>query len=256
MKKGIILASFGTTHQDTRERTIDVLENRITEEFPGVPFRRAFTSGVVIDRLKSNYGIEVKDLKGAMENLQSEGVTDIYIQPFLIIGGLEFEKILRAARDFMKKSSNTIVRVGTPLLWDDSDYRSIAGMLGSLGERPLVLMGHGSKHSADVSYDRLSEVFRKKGFDNIFLGSIEGSAGIDHVISSLDGSEAGSVTLKPFMLVAGDHVKNDMASDEEDSWKSILEENGYKVHIDMIPLGEMEKIQEMFLMKLKEVLIS
>ena len=99
MKKGIIVASFGTTHQDTREKTIDVIEHKIRKEFSDYPVVGAFTSGVVIRRLREDYGIQVPDMKEAMEQLASEGVTDIYVQPLHIIAGIEFEKVLRAARD-------------------------------------------------------------------------------------------------------------------------------------------------------------
>jgi len=257
MKKGIIVASFGTTHRDTMERTIEAIEKLIIGEYPQYPVVRAFTSGVVMRRLKEDQGLEVRNLKEALEFLHLDGVTDIYIQPLHIIGGMEFEKIIRAARDFMKSISGVIVRVGEPLLWKAKDYRRVAESIGKEMDLPLVLMAHGSRHSADSSYDRLMDSFKELGHDKVFLGSVEGGKTLEDVMESLKGREIHEVELRPFMLVAGDHAKNDMASEEDqDSWKSILEGEGIHVRVDMKPLGEMDEIQDMFLTKLKEVLIS
>jgi len=257
MMKGIIVASFGTTHKDTMERTIEAIENLIIDEYPRYPVVRAFTSGVVIRRLREDQGLEVRNLKEALEFLHAKGVTDIYIQPLHIIGGMEFEKVIRAARDFMKSTSGVIVRVGEPLLWKEKDYRRVAETIGKDMDLPLVLMGHGSRHSADSSYDRLIDSFKELGHDKVFLGSVEGGKTLEDVMGSLKGAEIHEVELRPFMLVAGDHAKNDMASDEdEDSWKRRLENEGLSVRIQMAPLGEMDEIQKMFITKLKEVLIS
>jgi len=256
MKKGIIVASFGTTHQDTREKTIDVIEHKIRKEFPDYPVVGAFTSGVVIRRLREDYGIQVPDMKEAMEQLASEGVTDIYVQPLHIIAGIEFEKVLRAARDFMKNTGKVIVRVGTPLMWEDRDFRNIVKILIPKDDASVVFMGHGSRHKADTSYERLAEHFGRAGIRNVHIGTLEGKTGLEDVMGKLKEGGNSQVLLKPFMLVAGDHAKNDMASEDEDSWSSILEREGFNVSIDMTPLGEIEEIQRMFVTKMKEVIMS
>ncbi|MCR3955543.1 MAG: sirohydrochlorin cobaltochelatase [Gudongella sp.] len=256
MKKGIIVASFGTTHQDTRERTIDVIENAIRKEFPDFSVIRAFTSDVVMRRLRDNHGIDVFSLEEAMEQLVFQGVTDIYIQPLHIIGGIEFEKVLRAARDFMKNTGKVIVRVGTPLMWEDRDFRNIVRILTPKDDTPVVLVGHGSRHKADSSYERLAEHFERAGIRNVYIGTLEGKTGLEDMIGYLKEGEHRELVLKPFMLVAGDHAKNDMASEDEDSWSSILEGEGFNVRIEMTPLGEIEEIQGMFVTKMKEVIMS
>jgi sirohydrochlorin cobaltochelatase len=256
MKKGIIVASFGTTHQDTRERTIDVIENEIRKEFPDFSVIRAFTSGVVIRRLRDNHGIDVFGLEEAMGQLASQGVTDIYIQPLHIIAGIEFEKVLRAARDFMKNTGNVIVRVGTPLMCEDRDFRNVVKILTPKDDASVVFMGHGSRHKADTSYERLAEYFGRAGIRNVHIGTLEGKTGLEDVIGKLKEGGNSQVSLKPFMLVAGDHAKNDMASEDEDSWSSILEREGFNVRIDMTPLGEIQEIQRMFVTKMKEVIMS
>ena len=254
MKKGIIVASFGTTYHETRERTIGAIETRVREEFPLYPVERAFTSGVVIKRLKEE-GIHIEDLKGAMEKLDRMGVSDIYVQPLHIIPGIEYEKVLRAARDFMKTGKNVMVRVGKPLLWDQWDYSRVVDALAPEDKEARVFMGHGTRHSSDLAYEKLESLFRKKGYEEVFVGSLEGGRILEDIREELKGRNLGKVLLKPFMLVAGDHVENDMVSGE-DSWKEELMKSGLKVDVDVTPLGEVPAIQEIFLGKLREVLVS
>ena len=255
MKKGIIVASFGTTYHHTRQRTIGTIEEIVKREFPQYPVERAFTSSVVINKLRKE-DIDIMDINGAMEKLADSGVTDIYIQPLHIIPGIEYEKVLRAARDFMKSGRNTLVRVGTPLLWSEVDYMRTIDALALDSGTTTVFMGHGSRHSADEAYERLEACFRKKGYENVHIGSLEGKRPLDEVLKVLKGRDERKVTLKPFMLVAGDHVENDMISKENDSWKSMLSAEGFDVDVDLVPLGEVLGIQEMFISKLREVVTS
>jgi len=114
-------------------------------------------------------------------------------------------------------------------------------------------MGHGSSHEADQSYEDLERTIRKKGFQNVFIGTIEGSKGIDCILKELKEKQIRQVDLKPFLLVAGDHANNDMASDDKDSWKSILERNNIEVTTELKGLGQVKEIQNIFLNKLREL---
>ena len=116
-------------------------------------------------------------------------------------------------------------------------------------------MGHGSESSADSTYQRLQEEYVKAGKDNIFIATVEGQVTIEDVIQKLKGRGFSKILLKPFMIVAGDHAKNDMASDEEDSWKTILQNEGYEVTPVLKGMGEYKFIREMFMDKLKDVYI-
>lgn len=250
MDKGIIVTSFGTTYEETRIKCIESIENRIRDEFKDYKVVRAFTSRKVINKIKKRDNYAVDTPTEALEKLFKEGIRDIYIQPLLIIEGLEYEKILREARDFIKENDCNI-SVGKPLLSQEDDYSRVISELKLEG--PTVLMGHGSEHKTDISYEKLESKFRRDNGD-VFIGTVEGRKTLGDIIGELGEREIRDIKLRPFMLVAGDHVLNDMASDEEDSWKSVLERNGYQVDVQIQGLGEIEGIQDIFVDHLKEVL--
>lgn len=250
MDKGIIVTSFGTTYEETRIKCIESIENRIRDEFKDYKVVRAFTSRKVINKIKKRDNYAVDTPTEALEKLFKEGIRDIYIQPLLIIEGLEYEKILREARDFIRENDCNI-SVGKPLLSQEDDYSRVISELKLEG--PTVLMGHGSEHKTDISYEKLESKFRRDNGD-VFIGTVEGRKTLGDIIGELGEREIRDIKLRPFMLVAGDHVLNDMASDEEDSWKSVLERNGYQVDVKIQGLGEIEGIQDIFVDHLKEVL--
>lgn len=254
MRKGIIVSSFGTTHKETRELCIESIENRIKEEFADYLVLRAFTSRVVISILKKrdNYPVDIPT--DALIKMLENGIKDIYIQPLLIIEGIEYEKILREARDFIA-NNDCNVTIGRPLLSSDLDYEEVAKALGiSNKDEAIVFMGHGSEHKTDISYDILEKVIRNNGYENVFIATVEGERSIEDIVLELKNNNIEKVLLKPLMLVAGDHAKNDMASDREDSWKSILQKNHIEVTTEIKGLGEIKAIQDIFITHLKEVL--
>ena len=251
MKKGIIVTSFGTTYKETRIKCIESIENRIKEEFEDCLVLRAFTSKMIISKLKKRDNYLVNTLKEAMEEMKENGIKDIYIQPLLIIEAIEYEKILRDARDFMIES-NCNISIGKPLLSSELDYEMVTKSIVRKDEA-IVFMGHGSEHKADLSYKRLEKTIRDSGYKNVFVGTVEGERSIEDVIVELKNESIDKVLLKPFMLVAGDHAINDMASEEEDSWKVILEKNNIEVVTELSGLGEIKAIQDIFIDHLKEI---
>ena len=251
MEKGIIVTSFGTSYEETRIKCIESIENRIKDEFSDYKVVRAFTSRMVINKLKKRDNYVVDTPTEAIEKLFKEGIKDIYIQPLLIIEGIEYEKILREARDFIKEN-NCNISIGRPLLSHEDDYTRVSAELNLLGDA-VVLMGHGSEHKMDNSYEKLESKIREDN-ENIFIGTVEGRKTLDHILEELKEKSIEQVKLRPFMLVAGDHVLNDMASDDKDSWRSILEENGLQVQVKIQGLGEIEGIQNIFIDHLKETL--
>lgn len=250
MEKGIIVTSFGTSYEETRIKCIESIENRIREEFNNYKVVRAFTSRMVINKLKKRDNYIVDTPTEAMEKLFEEGIKDIYIQPLLIIEGLEYEKILREARDFIKEN-NCNISIGKPLLSQEEDYSKVASELDLVDT--VVLMGHGSEHKTDSSYEKLESKIREDN-ENVFIGTVEGRKTLDDILEELKEKSIKEVQLRPFMLVAGDHVINDMASSDEDSWKSILEGNGLEVQVLTQGLGEIKGIQDIFIDHLKAVL--
>ena len=254
MKKGIIITSFGTTYEKTRRLCIESIENRVREEFKDSQVLRAFTSRVVISRLKKRDNIHTDNPSQALERMKEAGIKDIYIQPLLIIEGIEYEKILKEARDFMNENNDINVSIGKPLLSSDNDYESVLNALDLPKDKAIVYMGHGSDHKTDISYEKLEKLIRSKAYENIFIATVEGEKTIEDVLVELKAKDIKEVLLKPFMLVAGDHATNDMASDDEDSWKTILENNNIKVETEISGLGQVQGIQDIFINHLKDIM--
>lgn len=247
MKKGIIIASFGTTHEDTRVKCIENLEKDIINEFKDFLIERAFTSRMVISKLKNN-GMDIKNEIEALESMKANGINEenIFIQPLHVIPGFEFEKL----------TSLNSGRVGKPLLYSKEDLDYIVDNLEIevKEDEAIILFGHGSDHKAEQVYLQLQETFREKGKTNVFICNVEGSITIDKVIDEIKELKPSQVILQPFMIVAGEHAKVDMASLEDGSLRRVLEDNGFKVEARLIGLGELESISNLFIKHLKEIL--
>lgn len=253
MKKGIIVTSFGTSHNETRELCIESIENRIKEKYNDYLVLRAFTSRMVINKLKKRDNYPVDTPTQALERMKKEGIKEIYIQPLLIIEGHEYEKILREVDNFLEGNPDFKVTVAKALLSHEMDYENTVKALELDKEEAVVFMGHGSDHATDISYKKLEDVIRKNGYENVFIATVEGSLGIDDVVRKLKEKSIKKVVLKPFMLVAGVHALEDMASDEEGSWKTILEKNAIDVKTQMIGLGQVKAFQDIFIEHLDRV---
>lgn len=256
MEKGIIITSFGTTYENTRKLCIESIENMVKEDFKDSLVLRAFTSRIVISILKKRDNYFVDNPREALEKMKANGIKDIYIQPLLIIGGHEYEKIIREVNEFFVDNKDFNIRIGKPLLDSELDYENVVEALNfekNKTNEGIVFMGHGSDHNADISYEKLESTIRAKGYNNVFVGTVEGSKTIEDILIELKDKNVYKVDLKPFMLVAGDHAINDMASDEEDSWKSILEENNINVSAEIKGLGEIPAIQDIFIDHLRNI---
>ncbi|MDR7870503.1 MAG: sirohydrochlorin cobaltochelatase [Tissierellaceae bacterium] len=247
MKKGIIVTSFGTSNNETRELCIESIENKIKEKYSDYLVTRAFTSRMVISKLKKRDSYSVDTPTEALNRMKEEGVKEIYIQPLLIIEGHEYEKILREVASFVKDNPDIKVVVAKSLLSDDNDYENVVKGLGLDKEDAIVFMGHGSDHTTDISYKKLEDTIRENGYDYVFIGTVEGEVRIENVVDRLKEKSIKKVVLKPFMLVAGVHALEDMASDMEESWKSILEKNGIDVEVQIVGLGQVKAFQDIFI---------
>ena len=254
MKKAIVVVSFGTSHEDTRKKTIEAIERGIAETFKDYQVFRAFTSKIIIKKLRENENMIVPTVKEAMEKLVEEGYTDVVIQPTHIINGIENENMLEDLSFYAKRFSS--FRIGKPLLSDIEDYKQLVNCIveeNHVGEEEaILLMGHGTSHHANAVYPAVDYTFRAEGYSNIYMATVEGYPTIEDAMGLMEKNNYKKVILIPFMIVAGDHAKNDMAGDEEDSWKSILEKAGYEVDCKLQGLGELEVVQEMFVRHIKE----
>lgn len=254
MKKGIIVTSFGTTFEDTRKLCIEPIEDRIREMFKDDLVLRAFTSRVVISRLKKRDNYIVDNPTQALEKMKKNEIKDIYIQPLLIIPGIEYNKIKKEVNKFLENNSKFNIKIGKPLLSDNNDYENVVNALNLQNDilgQATIFMGHGTYHQADYAYDKIENTIRDKGYKNVFMGTVEGEKTINDILVNLLENKIENVNLKPFMLVAGDHARNDMASDDNDSWKSILEKNDINVNLEISGLGEIKAIQDIFITHLK-----
>lgn len=253
MKKGILVVSFGTSHLDTMEKTIKVLEQEIGEGFPDRRVYRAFTSKMIIRKLARTENLHVDTVKEAMERMIVDGIEDVIIQPTHIINGIENESMVIDLMEYVGKFRQ--IRIGKPLLSSVDDYKkSIHAVMAEMeldeGEM-LVLMGHGTDHHANSAYPTLEYTFHALGYQQVLVGTVESFPELKNVMDKLKIAGEKKVALLPFMLVAGDHAKNDMAG-EEDSWKSELEEEGYQVRVFLKGLGEFEGIRKIFLEHIEE----
>lgn len=247
MNKGILITSFGTTHIDTREKSIEVIENLVKEKYGVENVERAFTSDVVRRRILKNENMKVNSHKEGIEVLKNKGYSDIITMSLHILAGSEYKT----------KISHDEGVVTEALLYNDEDYDKIVNdneINNMKGNDAIIFMGHGSSDVADITYTKLQERYKEKGIDNIFIATVEGSIVIEDVINKIKDRDYKKILLKPFMIVAGDHAKNDMGSDEEDSWKTALENEGYEIEVELVGLGEYELVQRMFLEKLEKVI--
>lgn len=250
MDKAIIVQSFGTSHEDAYVKSFKSLVLDLKNRFPDYEIVEAFSSEMV-RKIVEKKGEFYPNTKIALENLYKKGIKDIRIFALYVIEGFEYEGVERVSKNF---DSN--IKISRALIHGGLNINSFSEEIMeafNYDTDALVLMGHGSRHSRDKDYELLNDSFSHHG-RNIFLASLEGDYGIFELIDELKKKNIKKVTLAPFLLVAGDHAKNDMASDDKDSWKSILEENGFDVKIDLKGLLEREKIKNIFFERLEEIL--
>ena len=247
MKQAILAVSFGTTYPDTLEKTIAATEAALAEAYPGWPVYRAFTSGMILKKLRQRDGVEIDNVAQAMARLEREGYTQVAVQSTHVMHGEEYEKMLAQLEPYKLTME---IAVGAPLLHAQSDYEAVADALLSWLPLPadgeaLVLMGHGTAHFANSAYAQMEHVLQSR-CPRIYIATVEGYPTLDSVAEQLQRQpEIRRLTLAPFMLVAGDHARNDMAGGE-DSWKEVLEGKGYEVACILQGLGECPAIQKLF----------
>lgn len=254
-KKAILVVSFGTSHLDALEKNIVAIEKQVEETFPEYQIYRAFTSKMIKNKLMKRDNLFVPNVEEAMELMASDGIEQVIVQPTHIINGIENDRMLN---DLMKHADKfRRIRVGNPLLTSVDDYKkSIHAVMEEmkLGEgEALVLMGHGTDHHANAAYPTLEYTFHSLGYSQVLVGTVEGFPDLKNVMTKLEIAGVKKVILMPFMVVAGDHAKNDMAGGD-DSWLAELEDAGYEVEAIIKGLGEMKGIRNLFMEHIEEVM--
>lgn len=251
-KKIIIVVSFGSSYEQTRKKTIEAIENKIINRFYDYKVKRAFTSQVIIDKLHKRDNIKIDNVNQAMKNLIDirSDVEEIIIQPTHIINGFEYEEMIETVKQFESKFK--LINYGKPLLSDNEDYKQLVEILLSESRKynkkntAIVFVGHGTKHNANFVYIKLDKFFKDKSYLNYFVGTIESNPSLNDIIKQIDKLDVNEIVLFPLMIVSGDHVINDISSDEKGSWKNSFESKGYKVKCILKGLGEYSQIQDMF----------
>lgn len=250
-KKAVLVVSFGTSYQDTREKTLDVIEDEIREAFPEYEFRKAYTSPTIRRILKDRDGIEIDDVEQALARLAREDYHTVIVQPTHVIHGFEYDRMMKAIEGQRKDFAQLVC--GEPLLTEEEDYRQSARILGEMydGYRQdgtdIILMGHGTEHAANEAYRRLQQAFFDENLSDFLVGTVEASPTLENMMSLAGDRKAHRVVLVPYLVVAGEHVIHDMAGDQEGSWKSRFERSGYQVECVMRGLGEYPGIRGMYL---------
>lgn len=249
-KPVLLVISFGTSYPESRELTIGAVEKALEKAYPDYQVRRAFTSQVILDILKQRDGLEIDNVRRALERLVADGVRDVVIQPTHVITGSEYHDVLEEVAEFAERFRS--VKVGRALLTLERDYDALISILvedtKAYGkDTAIVYMGHGTEHAANDTYDKLQRKLWDKGYVNYFVGTVEAEPTVGDVLELVKKTDARRVVLIPLMLVAGDHATNDMAGTEEDSWKGLFEQAGYSVTCLLKGLGQYPAVQEMLI---------
>lgn len=238
----ILMVHFGTTHDDTRAQTIDAINLKAQEHFPDVEVREAYTSRIIIKRLAQRGILKLNPL-AALSRLKADGYTHILVQPTTIIDGVEMESLNRNVAELRHQFKE--VRVGTPLLFYADDYIKVIDALTQNGDDQTAYLwvGHGTYDVSTAQYAMLDHMLKYRGHNNYVVGCIEGYPFYEQALSQLQGLGLKRVVLVPFMFVAGEHAKNDIAVD----WKAQLEEAGFQVEVSLQGLGQVPAIQNRFI---------
>lgn len=251
-KKGLLVVSFGTSHVDARERQILPIRNKLGEYFKDYSVYEAYTSQKIIGILKKAENISMMNLQEAFDQMHRDGITEVIVQPTHVIPGIENDRMLESVEANRRLFSSVVV--GNPLLYSTKDYEDVADIVGAFcreqgmsNHQAVVLMGHGSSHYTNTSYCALEYMFRARGYEHIFVATVEAFPDLAQVMKQLKKGDYSSIILLPFMIVAGDHAKNDMAGEAPDSFQSILKSEGYEVTCILKGLGEFDEIQKLFL---------
>lgn len=255
MKKATILVSFGTSHEDARNHSIEQIHQDIQAVNPEIVLEQAYTSGMILHKLSKEH-IHINTVEEAVNHVRENKVECLYVIPTHMIPGIEYRKMLgileQYRNDFQK------IRVATPVLNTEKDCYDLVPILKEMYEMKeeyeYILMGHGSEDEANIRYVQMNQAFKAARFHNVRIASVEAKPDLDDAIEELQAhGNRKKVILYPFMVVAGDHAKNDMAG-EENSYVSRLQDAGYQVEVHLKGLGEYPEFRRIYVDKFKNIL--
>ena len=268
----ILVVSFGTSFNDSRVDDIKGIEDAIQAANPDWSVRRAFTAQIIINHVQARDGEFIDNMDQALERAVANGVKNLVVQPTHLMHGAEYDELMEAVEAYRDQFET--VKVAEPLLGEvgadstaiNSDKEAVAKVLteatvkdagyGSLDAAKedgaaFVFLGHGTSHTAKVSYSQMQSQMGELGYDNVFIGTVEGEpeeTSCEAVIDAVTQAGYTKVILRPLMVVAGDHANNDMAGEDEDSWLSIFNASGNfeSVNVQIKGLGSIEAVQQLY----------
>ncbi|MBD5518148.1 MAG: cobalt chelatase [Lachnospiraceae bacterium] len=276
----ILVVSFGTSFNDSRVADIKGIEDAIQAANPDWSVRRAFTAQIIINHVQARDGEFIDNMDQALERAVANGVKNLVIQPTHLMHGAEYDELMEAVEacqdqfETVKIAEPLLGEVGTDATVINADKEAVAKEITSEAVKDagydtldaakedgaaFVFLGHGTYHTAKVSYSQMQTQMEKLGYDNVFIGTVEGDpeeTACEAVLEAVAEAGYTKVVLRPFMVVAGDHANNDMAGDDEDSWLSIFQDSGKfeSVDVQISGLGSIPGIQEIYVQHTGEVL--
>ena len=258
--KELLVVSFETSFNDNRRLTIGAIEKWLQTGFPEWSVRRAFTSQIIIDHVKGRDGEVIDNVGEALDRAIANGVKILVVQPTHLMAGFEYTDLKNELAEYADAFDQIVL--SNPLLVTDEDFRDVAEAIVSAtagyddGKTAICFMGHGTEADSNGVYAKMQTVLTEMGKDNYFIGTVEAEPSVDDVLAQVQSGDYSRVVLRPLMIVAGDHANNDMAGDEEDSWKSIFESAGYEVECVVEGLGQLEAIQELILAHAADAILN
>ena len=268
----ILVVSFGTSFNDSRAEDIGGVEKALQAAYPDWSVRRAFTAQIIINHVQARDDEKIDNMDQALERAVDNGVKNLVVQPTHLMHGAEYDELTEAVENYKDKFES--VKIAEPLLGEvgadetaiNEDKAAVAEAITAEAVKTagfdsldaakeegtaFVFMGHGTSHTAKISYSQMQSQMEQLGYENVFIGTVEGEpedTACEAVIEKLKNAGYKKVILRPLMVVAGDHANNDMAGDDDDSWKSQFEASGVFDSIDtqIAGLGEIDAIQQLY----------
>ncbi|GAB6167808.1 sirohydrochlorin cobaltochelatase [Clostridium carnis] len=257
MSKAIIMVSFGTTNLNAL-RELDKIEEEVRNTFNNKYLVvRAFTSKVIVNLLNSKHGISIPRIDEVLFNLVNDGFEEVYIQPIHVIEGTEYIGLEQSVNEYyysfkkVRFLKTLLGYIGEEL--NEACNRLVDAMESELPkDKNIVLVGHGSKTINTESYNILEKKFRERGYSNLVIGTLEGMQKKEEVLKHIKKENIDEVLLMPLLILSGNHVQRDLGG-EEKSWKKFFEENDIKVELNLKSLLEYEKVREIYINQIKNV---
>ena len=268
----LLVVSFGTSFNDSRAKDIGGIEKALQAAYPDWSVRRAFTAQIIINHVQARDDEKIDNMDQALERAVDNGVKNLVVQPTHLMHGAEYDELTEAVENYKDKFES--VKIAEPLLGEvgadetaiNEDKAAVAEAITAEAVKTagfdsldaakeegtaFVFMGHGTSHTAKISYSQMQTQMEQLGYENVFIGTVEGepeNTACEAVIEKLKNAGYKKVILRPLMVVAGDHANNDMAGDDDDSWKSQFEASGVFDSIDtqIAGLGEIDAIQQLY----------